>query len=327
MTIEEALELARQTEKCFITWRADTGEIIQVKPAGGDRAFVDRLDEMKAASKAPVLGRFFPSATLTAAILHEPAAVLAETRRRGTLYRSWGGLLPDQIVSLLERHGYASPLVDQDRAVSYLSMILWQIHGANVTPELRGRLRNLTRADHFAPRSTLELRIWLAAGESDVVGLKAIWRHDFGGHRLAYDGSALFDAFAYVRPADPEVIDELIGTVETPFMFGPRWRATIALGQIGPAAGPRAVDVIRKHIWDSSPYVSQLRDTVIRRITDPEDAWVPCSRCHRGHTLYDPGPDGIPWVAGCPACREMGVIPREAGPADLTRPSSSAPPS
>src|SRR5215468_6173197 len=119
---------------------------------------------------------------------------------------------------------------------------------------------------------------------------------------------AFTDAAGNLPTLDQDIIAQLIKIVETPFMFGPRWEAMVALGKIGTSAGPRAVDVIEKSIYDSSDHVTAVRNRVVARIRQPASNWIQCPHCYRGYV--DGIGSNIPSVHTCTECLGLGRLPR-----------------
>jgi hypothetical protein len=121
----------------------------------------------------------------------------------------------------------------------------------------------------------------------------------------------LLECIGDLRPRDPEPIEILIQTVSfaAPMMFGQRCEALRSLGKVGSPAGPRAARGIRERIFDSAPWVVELRERVLSRIETPESAWQGCLQCYRGRV-----PDR-PWDHGhCATCLGLGFV-RHAGDA------------
>ena len=87
-------------------------------------------------------------------------------------------------------------------------------------------------------------------------------------------------------------------------MFGPRCEALRSLGKVGAPAGPRAARGIRGTIYDSMPWVVELRERVLQRIETSESAWTGCSRCYWGKI------PGRPWQdhGYCAACLGLGFV-------------------
>jgi hypothetical protein len=305
MTIEEAIRVANKFAECFVVWRTDTGEIVSVEPAGSSKE-PDPIGNMKLLSKMgskgtfPTKGRFLPVAMVTRELLQHEADECTRLNRRSLIFNQWSASPPARLIEILERREFERPFVDTGDAHIILDhMFDLQADELIAQLPLLERFRALSRPGFLDERAGLRLAIGLAVLDNDSARLTAMYRGKVFRSNL-WD---FIEAFGDVRTEDPEIIAELIDLVERSVMFGPRRHAMMALGKIGPAAGSRAVDALRTHIFDSSPEVTSLRELVITRISTPKEAWKKCPACHHGRVLRTG-----PWPRPCEACWEMGFV-------------------
>jgi hypothetical protein len=93
----------------------------------------------------------------------------------------------------------------------------------------------------------------------------------------------LMDCLAHAEVADREVIQDLIGVVQSEgILFEPRFQAMISLGRLSAAREYGAADAIRAAIYDSKPWIVRTRDRVLQKLTTPDSKWEPCRYCSYG---------------------------------------------
>ncbi|HET6246765.1 MAG TPA: hypothetical protein VFE47_03625 [Tepidisphaeraceae bacterium] len=258
MTIEEAIRVANRFAECFVVWRTDTGEIVSVEAAGSSKQpdpnrNMKLLSEMGSKGTFPTKGRFLPVAMVTRELLQHEADECTRLNRRSLIFNQWSAWPPARLIEILERREFERPFVDTGDAHIILDhMFDLQADELIAQPALLERFRALSRPGLLDERAGLRLAIGLAVLDNVPARLKAMYRGKVFRSNL-WD---FIDAFGDVRTEDPEIIAELIDVVERSVMFGPRRHAMMALGKIGPAAGSRAVDALRTHIFDSSPEVT-----------------------------------------------------------------------
>src|SRR5687767_1592132 len=111
MTIEEALEKAREFEACWIVWNADTGEILSVAGVDSDASPADRLRHLQGLSGfgVPVKTRYFESSDVTRQVLERERADTDRVKTRISVLNAWSRAPVQDLVQLLERGEYQLP--------------------------------------------------------------------------------------------------------------------------------------------------------------------------------------------------------------------------
>ena len=227
----------------------------------------------------------------------------ARTQERVSIYNQWAIARTESLVGLLEG-GDSDERIGSTHGNDYLIHLLYRLRWHELGP-FRDRLVAIAGRNPRNPserEALLQLAQYLAVFDGDVGGLIALFR---GRPRW----TCLIDfleSFGDIRIRDPILVWQIINVVEAPGMFGPRYEAMVALGKIGRYAGPRAVEVIQRRIFDSTESVRAVRDRVLRRIQTPSYTWVGCPHCCRGwisvktYDIASPGP--------CPTCLGLGVV-------------------
>jgi hypothetical protein len=195
---------------------------------------------------------------------------------------------------------------------SYIVDRLYKIHGPQLTESHLARLEQFAQANNLASkqeRAQKELQCYLTILQNDPDRLKAFWeRH----HNPNFDGPTSWDAFSDAAgdlpTHDQDIIAQFIKLVETPTMFGPRRKAMVTLGKIGPPAGLRAVEAIEKSIYDSSDDVTAIRNRVVAHIQQPARNWIQCPHCYHGYVAGIS--DNYRHIHACAECLGLGHIPK-----------------
>ena len=309
MTIEEALTRIREAGRCFVIFDADTGEVLEVRGAEEATTPGAIVGTMGTAAKAhgSVKGRFFDGAAITREALEHEAKESRQVAARVSILSRWSVMPAEELVRILETDEFGPPMdafhgprVVIGRIFDYPPEILLPL-----VPRLeRTQQTFVARGFEDAVRLFLQSKLAVLAG--DFAGLKKVWEAFHTGifSALVWHPD-LLACIGDLRPRDPEAIEILTRTVSAPdLMFGTRCEALQALGKVGAPAGPRAAQGIRDRIYDSEPWIIELRERVLSRIEMPESAWTGCTRCYWGRV------PGRPWQApeNCATCLGLGFV-------------------
>lgn len=311
MTIEEALEEARQTKACWIVWNTDTGEILSVTGTDPNASPEDRFADLRRLSdfKVPVKARHVASRDVTRQFLVAEQRDTDRVRTRGDVLIAWSSAPVEALLQVLERGEYQPPM-RKDFDSTIIVDHLWEAHRDELAGDIRRRLQALVAERALCSSASRNLEAYLLALAGDEASLRAIWRGERSGRTCYADAFVLMDCFAHVQISDHEIINDMITLVEEPGLFGPRWEAMMALGRLGAVAGIHAATAIRKGIYDSGPQVAAQRDRVLQRIETVNAEWVRCGTCCYGR-VHEAGNHG---TTTCPECGGMGFLLREQTP-------------
>jgi hypothetical protein len=315
LTNQQALDIIKQHEECYVVWATDRNAIVAVHPMPADANVEDRFKALAGMSTdydGPTKGRFLSGATTTLDTLIEEANETERIETRVRIFNSWEHRSVDDLISIVRNVDFTAPM-DAGHGSDHIVERLYKIHGPQLNETQISRLREFafsSDADPEQESAQEAVQCYLAAIENDSDALFAFWRQH---HSPDVDWSSWtpFTCAAGDTPArHQEIIDQLIKVVETPFMFGPRYDAMVALGKIGAQAGAHAVTVIKAAIHDSSEHVTEIRERVISRITTGAADWRSCPKCYRGYVngrYYD-----MPSVQSCPDCLGLGYTQKAA---------------
>ena len=311
-TNEEALRIIKEHDECFVIWATDQNRIVAIHPLPADASEGDRFNALASMStdyEGPKKGRFLQSRAVTLQTLLDEQADTDRISKRVDIFNSWTTCGSDELIDILVNQRFHEPM-DVFYGSTRIINCLYKIHGPQLTGEQLARLeqfaraKNLTR-DQRTAQATLQC--YLAVLQSDARGLKTFWEQHHYPQIEWSTWDAFTDAAGDLPTNDRNIIAQLIKVVESPFMFGPRYEAMVALGKIGPPSGQRAVDVIKRSIYDSSDEVTVVRNRVVARIQEPAGSWIGCRYCHRG---YASGVvDGLRGIRACAACLGLGRVP------------------
>jgi len=331
LTNEEALRLIKECEECFVVWATDQNAFVAVHPIPKEEdplkavtTKVEAMAAMKTDYEGPTKGRFLNSKDVTLQtllqILLDDKAETARVAKRIAIFNSWANCGIDELIDILIERRIHTPM-DVFHGSSYIVNWLYKIHGPQLTE------RHLARLEQFAQANTLvseqeraqkELQCFLTVLQNDPDRLKAFWERHHNPNVDWPTWDAFTDAAGDLPTLDQDIIAQLIKVVETsyikvdetpfPLMFGPRRKAMVALGKIGPPAGLRAVEVIEKSIYDSSDDVTAIRNRVVARIQQPASDWIQCPHCYHGYV--EGIGDNYPQVHACAKWLGLGYLPK-----------------
>lgn len=306
MTIDEALEMVRQTEECWIVFNSEKGEVLSVEENHPDETHQDMFAHLATLSRfnQPVMTRFFTSAEVTRKVLESQQSESERVRTRTRVLTEWSQAPTEKLLGILERGQYDYPM-NKDFDSTIIVNLLWELRRDELTLPARERLRILLSRAALCEAARNKLRIYLAALSDDERQLKAIWTGVEPGRDGWSDGFALMDALAHVATEDQEIIGDMLAIFDTGMPFGGKFDTMIALGKIGPIAGPRAAATIRRTVHDSQPWIIAARDRVLERLVSVEDAWTMCGACCYGR-VSEAERFG---AQACPACLGLGFRP------------------
>jgi hypothetical protein len=181
---------------------------------------------------------------------------------------------------------------------------LFDFHWQELDDALTTRLWHLLYTNQLDRLGQLELRARLYGFERRQDEFVAMWMDHYHGRPVV--GSTAMRVAGDLEITDPRVISDLVATIRAIIPFLSIRDAMVALGRIGPAAGEAAAQAIQAVVYDSSPWITALRDRVLRRIRTAPDQWCKCQACHQGLVHVDErnGPE----VEECPTCYGLGYI-------------------
>jgi hypothetical protein len=303
MTIDEALEIVRQTESCWIVFNSETGEVLSVAGDRPEETAQDMAAHLGTLSSfnQPVKTRHFKSAGVTREVLERERGESERVRTRVRVLTGWSKATTEELLQVLERGQYDYPM-NKDFDSRVIVDDLWELRRDELTLPARERLNALLSRAVLCEAARNKLRIYLAALNGDEAQLKAIWTGAEPGRDCLSDCCALMDAFAFVGLKSQEINGDMLAIIESDMFFGVKYDTMIALGKIGPTAGPRAAELIRRTIHDSQPWVIAARDRVLERLVTAEDGWTVCGECCHGRVPNAKGHGSL----ACPACFGLG---------------------
>ena len=306
MTIDEALEIVSQTEGCWVVFNSETGEVLSVAGDSPDETAQDRFAHLGTLStfNQPVKTRYFQSAGVTREVLQREQGESVRVRTRVRVLTEWSKATTEELLQVLERGQYDDPM-SKDFDSRVIVDHLWELHRDDLTDSVQERFKALLGSTLLCGAAVNKLNIYSAALSGDEERLKAIWMGTESGRGCWADAFALMDALAYVHTQDQAVIADIVKVLDTDMPFGGKYDTMIALGKIGPVAGTSAVDLIRKAIHDSQPWVIAARDRVLARLESSEDARTRCDGCCYGRCHDEEGHG----ERACSLCLGIGYLP------------------
>lgn len=309
-TIEQALELIKQHDECFVVWATDKKMIVAVHPIGNGAGMLGQLAALEAMSSdylGPTRGRFM-SASTTLQTLADEVNEIDRVGRRVAIFASWGHCAIDELIAILRTASFDVPM-DVHHGSVHIVNRLYKIHGPHLDDAQLAALQEFAESTHLAPgqeAAQQALQCYLSVLLHDSERLHQFWLCHHSREIDWSSWSAFVAAAGDLPTIHKDIIDQLVAVVERPSMFGPRYDAMLALGKIGAPAGPRAVRVIIDSIYDSSPEVTSVRDRIIFRINSARAEWSVCPNCFHGYV--DGKAYGIPTAHHCSRCVSLGYL-------------------
>lgn len=142
MTNEEALELIKRTERCFVIWAADRNEILAVRPVGPRETPAEVMHSLRAMStdrQGQTGGRFFESASVTLETLEARQADRARINRRVEIFNEWVETPTGGLIRILERSDFKHPM-DACHGSQVIIRMLYRYRWRELTAEQLDRL-------------------------------------------------------------------------------------------------------------------------------------------------------------------------------------------
>jgi hypothetical protein len=312
-TNEQALELIKQHEECFVVWATDKKMIVAVHPIGKGAGMVERVAALEAMSSdhpGPTKGRLLSSASTTLQTLEDEVNEIDCVAKRVAIFNSWAYCPIDELIGILRTASFDVPM-DVRHGSNHIVDRLYKTHGPHLDKAQLMALQEFAESTHVATgqeAATQALQCYLSVLLHDNERLYEFWLTHHS-RRIDFSSWSAFVAAAGDLPTiHKDIIDQLVTVVERPFMFGPRYDAMVALGKIGAPAGPRAIQVMNHSIYDSSPEITAVRDRVIFRVTSARAEWSSCPNCFHGYV--DGRTYGIPTTHPCSRCVGLGYLHR-----------------
>ena len=323
LTNEQALEIIRQHDACYVVWAIDKNAIIAVHPIPKDATAKERFSALAGMStdyRGPTKGRFLASSTTTLQTLIDESKETERITTRVAIFNTWKNCTVDQLIDIIVNADFSGPM-DVFHGTSHIIERLYKIFGPFLSLSQINRLDAFSHSailHHEQEKGQKELDCYLCVLTNDPARLQHIWTI----HKSRKSGwpswSAFVDAAGDLATDNGEIIDHLISVVEKSLMFGPRFDAMVGLGKIGSNSGERAAKVILGAIYDSSEHVTAVRDCVVRRIRTPSSEWSMCRSCYHGYV--DDMAYQLPSVKACRDCLGIGAVPSVAEPSGEREP-------
>ena len=190
MNIDETLQVIRSSPECFVTFRADTGEILAIKNLTREASAEDRMACLYPAtsvpSGVPTVSRFLVAASVNAASLH---ALVEETRRayesmtdRVKIFNGWRYQPLSDLVAILESEDFPYPTTPNDRYL--LLELIFDVRDEELNPALIRRLWAVADSQHVempgeTSVDTLRLSLWRY--EMKATEFVRYWREHLSG--------------------------------------------------------------------------------------------------------------------------------------------------
>lgn len=311
LTNEQALEIIKQHDECYVVWAMDRNAIVAVHPVRQNVALEDRTDcvfGMSTDYKGPTKGRFLSSASTTLQTLIDEAAENDRVAKRVAIFNAWGRASIDDLIAVLEDADFENPM-DPFHGSQFIVERLYKIHGPALTGEQISRLEEFAQSKDIHAEQAMaqeNLQCYLCVLANDVDRLNALWERYRRDDAPWSHWSALVESAGDLPTRDSDIIATLICFVERPGMFSPRFEAMGALGKIGAPAGAKAARAIRENIYESESYVTDVRNRVLERIESPPPQWSKCASCFHGYVSgFSYGSLG---VESCETCLGLGWI-------------------
>lgn len=304
MTLDEAVAEIRRVGECIVVADVESGEVIEVRPGFGG----PDDDHRRVYVGAPWIhaGRRIAADAVTVEGLAPRIAEARTDAKRLATYYGWVALPPAELVALLEsfrfedRKLWQGPLMIAERLFLYPRDAIEPF--AERVEHVMARRRN----DYgFDGRMSWYTRSKLAVIARDLRRFRAVWERDDRPWVGLHSHPDFSESAGDLGIPDPDLIEILLLTVSgDDLLYGHRGPAMQALGKIGAPSGPRAVQIIRAHIFDSTPGIIAERERVIERIETSESAWQPCPSCSWGMVPRNLGSDT------CQTCLGLAVVRR-----------------
>src|SRR5262245_23082393 len=110
---EEALDLIRKSERCFVVWAEDKNVIIAVHPLPAQDTLEQRIAPLASMSTnydGPTVGRYFESAAVTLETLEAQQSDISRIARRIEIFNAWQNYSTDELISILESWSFSEPM-------------------------------------------------------------------------------------------------------------------------------------------------------------------------------------------------------------------------
>ena len=245
--------------------------------------------------KLRLRGRVLVSANVSRESLEQEKSKIERVKARIGVLTLWYSLPSEELLRILEVAEYAYPMV-RDNDSRIIADHLWHVHRNELTQELQQRLRLLVGSTKLSDAASQNLEAYFLALKGDDDKLFHFWKskHSF----------LLMECFSHTNTRNQIVINDLIDIVEKPsFLFEPRRQAMMTLGRLDEARQTRALDVIRKAVYDSTPQIVAARDQVLAWLGGNPGDWIRCKECCYGSVHGASGHE-----AACPTCFGLGSV-------------------
>jgi hypothetical protein len=312
---EQALAIIKQHDECYVVWATDQNAIVAVHPIPKGAKTEDRfaaLSNMKFDYSGPKKGRFLSSSTTSLQTLLDEAHETDRVAERVRIFNSWEQLRNDELLTILGSADFPEPM-DAFHGSNHIVKRLYKIRGPTLSGLQMNGFREFALSTPSHPDQThaqFDAQCYLAVLMKAPSDLVRFWQKHLNSHGIWSCWSAFCSAAGDLAVDEPGIIEQFIEVLTKPGMFGPKFRAMVALGKIGSAAGRRGAQVIKESVYDSSAEVVASRDRALLRIGSGPDEWETCPDCYHGYV--NGRSHSIPSIQSCTHCLGFGYTPRHA---------------
>lgn len=316
MTIDEALEIIKQSEEVLIVWRTDTGEIVKVENLDkkvSPENFLEHLSLMPSNLNDEESGKliqyasgFRTSKDIDKQYLEKERDEYLEMDLRVKILNQWTKQPIGELISILETGNFPFPTTQRDTYILLESLFdfhwqeigqselqrLWQIFGNNKLLERDSDLLKFHLL--FFERKPNEFVEFYKLVSKKPFNFNWGWEHiDY------YVGD--------LQITDETILNEYREILNKPgVLFGAKYPTMIALGKIGKASGEKSAKIIEKVIYDSEEHIIKARNLVLKRIRTPTENWERCHNCYFGRVKRTYGE--MITMTTCSDCSGLGWV-------------------
>ncbi|HET9530490.1 MAG TPA: hypothetical protein VFQ92_09070, partial [Blastocatellia bacterium] len=145
---EDALELIRRSERCFVVWAEDKGVIIAVHPLPAQDTIEQRIAPLSSMSTDyddPTVGRYFESTAITLETLEAQQADILRVARRVEIFNAWQNCSTDELISILEIWSFSEPM-DSYHGSSHIVEQIYRFRSSDLSDTQLDRLERIARS-------------------------------------------------------------------------------------------------------------------------------------------------------------------------------------
>lgn len=318
MTIDQALEIIKQSEECLIVWRTDTGEIIKVENLDkkvSPENFLEHLSLMPSNLNEKESGKliqyasgFRTSKDIDKQYLEKERDEYLKMDLRVKIINQWTEQLVGELISILETQDFPYP-IDEDDIYILLERI-FDFHSQELGETELKRLWRLVKNENLAEKDKILLEFHLLFFEWKKEEFVELYKGVFFMNPLRWVSRYVDYYIGDLQIADKFVLKNYHQLLKNPqVLFGAKYPAMIALGKIGNDSGEESAKIIEKVIYDSEEYIIKARNLVLKRIRTPASDWERCPKCYFGRVQGSYG--DMVTMQDCADCAGLGWIEKQ----------------